>query len=41
VIFAGQPYRRVMVSILSAFVAIVAFRFRSRASLELTDQSGI
>jgi hypothetical protein len=35
VIFAGWPYRRVMVPILSAFVAIIAFRFRSRASLEL------
>ena len=34
-IFAGRPYRHVMVSILSAFVAIFAFRFRSRASLEL------
>ena len=34
-IFAGRPYRHVMVSILSAFVAMSAFRFRSRASLEL------
>jgi hypothetical protein len=34
-IFAGQPYRRGMVTILSAVVSIFAFRFRSRASLEL------
>jgi hypothetical protein len=33
-IFAGQPYRRGMVTILSAAVSIFAFRFRSRASLE-------
>ena len=35
VIFASRPYRHVMVTILSAFVSIFAFRFRSRASLEL------
>ena len=35
VIFADQPYRHDMVTILSAVVSIFAFRFRSRASLEL------
>jgi hypothetical protein len=34
-IFAGQPYRHGMVTILSAVVSIFVFRFRSRASLEL------
>jgi putative transposase len=34
VIFAGRPYRHVMVSILFALISIFAFRFRSRASLE-------
>ena len=34
-IFAGQPYRPVMGSILSAVVSLFAFRFRSRASLEI------
>src|SRR5262245_42531195 len=33
--FAGQPYRHDMVTILCALVSIFAFRFRSRASLEL------
>jgi hypothetical protein len=35
VIFASQPYRRGMVTILSAVVSIFVFRFRSRAALEL------
>jgi hypothetical protein len=35
VIFAGRPYRHDMGTILSAIVSIFAFRFRSRASLEL------
>src|SRR5260370_32913569 len=35
VIFADQPYRHDMVTILSTVVSIFAFRFRSRASLEL------
>src|SRR5262249_29350728 len=35
VIFAGQPYRLVMGSILSAVVSLFAFRFRSRASLAI------
>ena len=34
-IFAGRPYRHDMGTILSAIVSIFAFRFRSRASLEL------
>jgi hypothetical protein len=34
-IFAGQPYRHGMGTILFAVVSIFAFRFRSRASLEL------
>jgi hypothetical protein len=34
-IFARQLYRHGMVTILSAVVSIFAFRFRSRASLEL------
>jgi hypothetical protein len=33
--FAGQPYRHDMVTILCVQVSIFAFRFRSRASLEL------
>ena len=32
---AGQPYRHDMVTIFCGLVSIVAFRFRSRASLEL------
>jgi hypothetical protein len=35
VMFADQPYRHDMVTILSAVISIFAFRFRSRASLEL------
>src|SRR5262249_61151087 len=34
-IFAGQPYRPHMGTILFAVVSIFAFRFRSRSSLEL------
>src|ERR1700732_3835661 len=34
-IFAPPPYRRGMITIVSALLSILSFRFRSRASLEL------
>jgi pimeloyl-ACP methyl ester carboxylesterase len=40
VIFAGRPYRPVMVSILFALISIFAFRFRSRASLLRRQRPG-
>jgi hypothetical protein len=34
-IFAPPPYRRGMITIASALLSVLSFRFRSRASLEL------